>query len=197
MMMTHREIRKEDTRKKLIEAALIQFGRNGIMATRMSDIAAAAGVAHGTVFAHFDTQAALVEAVISEFGAQLAARTHELAAHSAGLREVLEAHLAGIKENEAFYSRLVIEARLLPAASRDTFISIQSAVSFHISQAAQREMAAGTIRSMPIPLLFNTWIGLIHYYLANADLFAPEGSVVERYGPLLVDTFIQLVSSAG
>ncbi|MEA4907365.1 MAG: TetR/AcrR family transcriptional regulator [Chloroflexi bacterium] len=195
MSPTHRSAQKERTREKLLQVALSEFSARGVMATRMSDVARAAGVSHGTVFAHFETQAALITAVIETFGPAMTRRIHELASDHAGLRSVLSAHLGGIREYEAFYTRLVLEARFLPRAARDTFILIQSAVSFHISQVAEAEMEAGHIRPASIPLLFNTWVGLVHYYLANADLFAPGGSVIDRYGDALVDHFINLIST--
>lgn len=194
-MATKRELQKAQTRGKLLQAALLEFGRRGIMASRISDIADAAGVSHGTIFVHFESQEALIIAAIEEFGKTTTLRTHELASDCAGIREVLAAHLAGLEEFETFYTRLVIEARLLPPAARHTLIAVQSAVSFHISAAAQRDMDAGRILSMPIPLLFNTWIGLVDYYLVNGDLFAPNGSVLERYGPALLDHFVNLISA--
>ena len=193
-MITNRQIQKENTRQKLLNVALTEFEQRGIMATRMSDIASAAGVSHGTVFAHFETQEALITAVIEDTGIKIVRRTHELAQDSGGLRQVLASHLEGIQEFEAFYTRLVIEARGLPIIARETLISIQSAISFHISQAAQREMNLGSILPMPISLLFNTWVGLVHYYLTNGDLFAPGDSVIDRYGSTLLDHFMNLVS---
>jgi hypothetical protein len=62
---------------------------------------------------------------------------------------------------------------------------IQSAASFYIIQAAQREMDTGTINIMPFHLLFNSWIALINYYLSNGDLFASEGSVMKCSGGML------------
>jgi AcrR family transcriptional regulator len=194
MMITNRQIQKKNTRQKLLNVALTEFEHRGIMATRMSDIASAAGVSHGTVFAHFETQEALITAVIEDTGIKIARRTHELAQDSGGLRQVLASHLEGIREFEAFYTRLVIEARGLPLIARETLISIQSAISLHISQAAQREMNLGSILPMPISLLFNTWVGLVHYYLTNGDLFAPGDSVIDRYGSILLDHFMNLVS---
>jgi len=193
MNKTKRQLQKEQTRRVLLETAFIEFGRNGIMSTRMSDIANAAKVSHGTVFAHFETQEALISAVIEEFGEKITLRTHELATNCAGVREVLSAHLTGIMEVEEFYTRLVIESRMLPKVSRETFVMIQSAISLHLSQAAQREMEAGTIAPMPVALLFNTWVGLIHYYLINGDLFAPEGQVLKRYGQSLLDHYMSLL----
>ncbi len=193
MKTTVRQNQKEQTRNQILECAFAEFNRRGIMATRMSDIAEAAGVSHGTVFLHFASQEILISAVIEAFGEKVARRTHELAADSGSLREGLEAHLAGIQEFEDFYSRLVLESAFLPQAARDTYVMIQSAISFHLSQSAQRGMEAGTIMPMPFHLLFNTWVGLVNYYIMNRDLFAPNASVIKRYGAVLVDHYMSLI----
>ncbi len=192
--MSKRDLQKEQTHTLLLKTAFDQFGKNGIMATRMSDVAKAAGVSHGTVFAHFETQEVLITSVIEYFGSIIANRTHELADNCAEVRDVLRAYLKCIAEFEVFYTRLVIEARILPKASRNTLIMIQSAISFHLSKAASHEMNMGKIKQMPLPLLFNTWTGLVNYYLSNGDLFSPEASVIERYGEVLVDHFINLLN---
>lgn len=195
MKETQRQIQKEKTRKKILEAAYKEFGEKGIMTSRTSDIAKAAGVSHGSVFSHFKTQEELITEVIEDFGRRICTRTHELAENKSGVREVLKAHLEGIKEFESFYTRLVIESRLLPESSRTTFISVQSSLSFHLSQALEKEMKEGDILEVPISLIFNTWIGLVNYYLSNSDLFAPRESVVERYGEALIDYFMKLISN--
>ena len=46
---------------------------------------------------------------------------------------------------------------------------------------------------MPYHLFFNTWVGLLHYYIANASSFAPGESVLKRYGHQLRDHFLMLV----
>ncbi|MBN7771751.1 TetR/AcrR family transcriptional regulator [Clostridium aminobutyricum] len=195
MARTQRQIQKDQTRKHIIEVALEQFAQNGITATRTADIAKAAKVSHGTVFSHFLTQEELLNTVIEEFGIKVSKRLHELAASHTGLRQVLEAHLNGLTEFEAFYTRLVIEGRLLPQSARNTLTIIQSSISFHISQAAEEAMKEGYVDRYPIHLLFNTWIGLIHYYLANNDLFAPGESVLKRYGQEILDHYMRLISS--
>ena len=191
---TRRQIQKERTRQHLIETAFAQFAAHGLTTMRTADIAQAAGVSHGTVFVHFPTQEALLCAVIEEFGVRVARRLHELAVSNRSLRDVLAAHLRGLAEVEPFYTRLVIEGRMLPASARSTVIVIQSAISFHLGQAAEREISAGTIASCPIHLLFNTWVGLIHYYLANGDLFAPGESVLARYGQELLEHYLRLIA---
>ncbi|WP_198342966.1 TetR/AcrR family transcriptional regulator [Paenibacillus rubinfantis] len=191
---SQRQQQKERTRQRLIDTALSLYAREGLLATRTADVAREAGVSHGTIFAHFATQEALLNAVIETFGTTTAGRLHELASQGSSLREVLQAHLAGLREGESFYSRLVRESRMLPNESRQMLVAIQSVVSHHLCAAAEREMKEGMIRPQPLHLLFNTWIGLLHYYLANDDLFAPEGSVLERYGEELLEHYLSLLA---
>ncbi len=192
--VTRRE-RKERTRRLLLRAALEQFSRTGFVATRTLDIARRAGVSHGTVFVHFATREVLVARVIEEFGKRVAARMHELASEGSGVKEVLKAHLRGLLEFEPFYARLVTEGPLLPQEAGGALIAIQSAISFHLNQAAEREMDAGTVKRMPAHLLFNTWVGLVHYYTANREAFAPRASVLERHGGELINHFMSLIST--
>lgn len=191
---SQRQIQKEQTRELLIETAMETYGRYGILAVTTADIAKAAGVSHGTVFAHFGTQETLLDTVIEAFGMRISRRLHELAASRRSLRDVLSAHIQGLVEYESFYTRLVTERRLLPQSARHTLTAIQSAISFHIGQAAMAEMEAGRIGDYPIHLLFNTWVGLIHHYIANSDLFVAEGSVLTRYGTELLDHYMRLIS---
>lgn len=193
MLETKREKQKKLTRKHLIEIAIKQFGENGIIKTRTSDIAKVANVSHGTVFAHFSTQEELLISVIEEFGDRITKRLHELVDTNSSLFEVLEAHLKGLIEFEPFYSRLVIERRLLPENVCNTYIMIQSTISFHISIAAEKEMEQGTIRKIPLHLIYNTWVGLIHYYITNSDLFSPSGSVLKQYYQELLQHYISLI----
>jgi AcrR family transcriptional regulator len=193
-MISQRQVQKDQTRKQLIDVAFEQFTKDGMVSARTADIAAAAGVSHGTIFAHFATRDDLLVAVIEEFGNRVAKRIHELTSGGGTVRQVLQAHLNSLIEVEPFYIRLVTEEPLLPSVARSTLVAIQSAVSIHLNQAAEREIATGTIRNIPSHLLFNTWIGLIHYYLSNAKLFAPEESVLQRYGTELLEHYLTLIS---
>lgn len=187
-----RQMQKRETQSRIIETALKLFAENGFARTSTLAVAKEAKVSHGTIFAHFKTQEELLIAAISEFGDRINKRLHELAGGRNGLEEVLKAHLEGLAEFEEFYIRLVTEIRLLPVEVRDTFTIIQSAVSFHISQAYEREEVS--LKKLPVHMVFNGWIGLLHYYLGNNDLFSPGQSVLGRYGEELADYYIKLIS---
>ncbi|MGO9412769.1 MAG: TetR/AcrR family transcriptional regulator [Spirochaetia bacterium] len=184
---------KESTRLKLLEAAAALFAEKGISTTTTEHVAARAGVAHGTVFAHFPTQEALLIAVIDDFGTRVAGRLHELVAGSADTSGALAAHLRGLMETEGLYSRLISEAAALPRQARTSLVMMQSTISIHICQIAEKDMAAKKIRRMPVALLFNTWVALLHHYLSNANLFSPGRSVLERRGDELRRHFLSLI----
>lgn len=187
-MKTTRQQQKEQTKKILLDAAFRVFSEKGFLNTRMSDIALAAGVSHGTVFLHFNTQEAFITEVVDYYCGKIALYTHKLTDTNGTLRDFLLAHLNGINEFESFYTKLVIENRLLPPAARDAFITMQSAISFHFSQS----FLTVPKPACPPDILFNMWMGFIHYYLSNGDLFAPEGGVIKRYGDTLIESFIIL-----
>ncbi len=189
-----RTAQKERTRTAIIAAALHMFAQDGFYEARTSDIAESANVSHGTVFLHFPTRDDLLAATIEEFGMKIALRLHESLEKGNGMRHVLAAHVDGLMEYETFYARLVTQGTILPLIAQNVLVMIQSAVSFHLSQVAEREMTAGMIRRMPLHLLFNTWLGLIHYYLANRQMFAPGASVLKRYGHELLNHFLALIS---
>ncbi|MBW7572304.1 TetR/AcrR family transcriptional regulator [Caproiciproducens faecalis] len=197
MKKTSRQLQKEQTKELLIKTAFKLFSERGFLSTRISDIAGAAGVSHGTVFVHFPSLDALMAEVIEVYVGKIAQRTHELADSGKTLREVLCAHLNGIQEYEPFYTALVTENRQLPPPARDAWVTLQSVISLHFSRAVQRETEAGKIIPIPTSLLFNMWLGLVHHYLANTDLFAPGGKVIERYGETLIDNYLKLLASKG
>ena len=193
MSTSQRAEQKKRTRKRLIEVAIGQLAQDGLTTARTADIAKAASVSHGTVFAHFPTREELLIAVIEEFGSRVTDRLHELVVHKSGVRTILEAHLQGLIEVEPFYTRLVIEGRLMPDSARNALVTIQSAISHHLNQAVEEEMRVGNLRPFPIHLVFNTWVGLVHYYLANNDLFADGGSVLKKHGQTLIDYYMSLL----
>jgi AcrR family transcriptional regulator len=194
-MKNSREIQKEQTRALLIQTAYDIFCNMGIMRARASDIAQAAQVSHGTVFVHFASLDSLIEEVVAVYGQKIALRPHALAHGHAHLAELLRAHLEGIMEFEPFYIRLILENRLLPPGARDSFVGVQSAISFHFAKAMEHDAAYAS--GIPPCFLFNIWVGLLHHYLSNGDLFAPEGNVIRRHGDMLIKNFLKLVEREG
>ena len=63
----------EQTRERLLLAAADVFGQRGYDGTRVADIAAAAGVSNGALYAHFSSKAELLVAALRTHGRRLLA----------------------------------------------------------------------------------------------------------------------------
>src|ERR1700685_327881 len=62
-----------ETRKRLLAAAADVFAERGYDGTRVADIAAAAGVSNGALYAHFGSKAELLVAALREHAPRLLA----------------------------------------------------------------------------------------------------------------------------
>jgi AcrR family transcriptional regulator len=194
---------RETTRRHLIETGLRVAASSGFSRTSTASIAKASGLAHGTVFVHFPTRDALVIELVAEVGRaisqQLASLDHndvESASsekHWATLPEVLSAHLAALAQHEVLYSRLLCEAAVLPLSARAHIFALQSGIACRLRAAYSRALAQGSVRALDSITLSNMWIGLTNHYLLNRELFAPDASVIEKFGATLQAQLLALI----
>ncbi|MDR0380815.1 MAG: TetR/AcrR family transcriptional regulator [Oscillospiraceae bacterium] len=188
-----RQLQKEATRERIIDTAMRVYVRQGFSAPTR-EIVKAAGVAHGTVFVHFPTRADLQREVLAQFAAEIGGRLHDISVADGSVEEMLCAHIAVLTEYEDFYRNLLLEQSLLPFDTRSLLASLHSVASLHFGTVAEQARQAGTIKDIPLHMLFNTWLGLLHYYLQNSELFAPGESVLKRRKTELVKTYIELIA---
>ncbi|MDR0849597.1 MAG: TetR/AcrR family transcriptional regulator [Propionibacteriaceae bacterium] len=193
-MSTKRKLQKELTRERIIAAAFKVYSEQGFTAAA-SAIAHEAGVSQGSIFVHFPTVDSLVLCLLDSFSQDL--RNEILALEDSGgdIERLLDMHIGVLIKHEAFYTRLITEAALLPQEAKHELVAIQSTVSIHFMQALEPQMKTGTVKGIPFHMIFNTWLGLVHYYLMNADLFAPHDSVLTRHKRTLTKTFLALIEN--
>ena len=170
--------------------------RDGFREASTLDVAKRAGVSHGLVFAHFATRDALLVEAVGDLGLQVTNAIHALVSKGGDMRDVLRAHLRCIQDVEELYARLISELPFLPARARTAWLGVQSAISHHLTGAYATAVANGELKAVPAHLVFNTWIGLVHHYVLQRELFAPGGSVVRKHGATLVDHFMRLHEKA-
>jgi AcrR family transcriptional regulator len=101
----------EDTRRTILAAARQAFARKGYASTSLEDIVAPARLTKGALYHHFQSKAAVLEALYVELEEELAARVAravEAASDDAWQRLVaaLEAFFAGSAEPD--YARIVL-----------------------------------------------------------------------------------------
>ncbi len=93
------------TRDALLAAARTTFEAKGFNATRMGDIADAAGVSHGTVYTWFDSKDAMLRALVEELVQEVRAsiRVPDVADPAVRVRQANDRYLAAYRQ----YARLL------------------------------------------------------------------------------------------
>ena len=191
-MSEKRRLQKTQTRERIITAAIKVYSEQGFSATT-AEIAREARVSHGSIFVHFPMVENLLLCLLENFSQDINNELRLLSGFADDIAKLLETHIDVLIKHEDFYKRLIKEAVYLPEEAKNTFIAIQSTVSIHFLQALEQEIREGKVKDIPFHLLFNTWLGLIHYYLLNGDLFAPQDSVLQRYKNTLIECFLSLI----
>jgi AcrR family transcriptional regulator len=107
--------KSEETRSKILAAALDLFRRRGFEETTMRDIANEAGVALGSAYYYFDSKEALVMAFYTEAGEAMSVRIETSLATEKGLENRLRAIL-DVKFEYFASNRLFLGALLRHAA---------------------------------------------------------------------------------
>lgn len=197
MTESQRKNSRDKTRERLIECALELFAQKGIEQTMTLDLAKKAELSHGTIFLHFKTREELISAVIVEFGKKIVEMMELETRNAEGLKEALVAHLRVIRSNEQAYARIIEESHSLPKDARALMISAQNFISDCIIKQAKNEMNMGLLKEIPLPFLFNSWLGTIHYYLSMRDFFAPGESLIVVMGDIIVKNFLMMVKKGG
>ena len=190
-MKTKRQIQKEATRKQILDTAYQVYADEGFSATT-NKIAREANVSHGTVFVHFPTVECLIICLLERFGTEINEQLNILSEREESLESFLEAHMNVLIRYEDFYKRLISEMHLLPQEAKYVFINIQSVVSFHLNQVIEPYIEKNAIKEIPMHIIFNSWLGLIHYYLTNNYLFT-KGSVLTEHKNELILNYIKLI----
>lgn len=124
----------EATRQAILDAAARVFRRDGYSATRLTDIAAEIGMKAGSLYYHFDSREALVEAVM-EIGTRrtqeaVTARLRDLpkdAGHRKRLEVAIETHLIMVLAQEDIASATIKLIWQVPQHIRDKLLAKQRA----------------------------------------------------------------------
>ncbi|GAA0592035.1 TetR/AcrR family transcriptional regulator [Kribbella sandramycini] len=109
--VTSRQLAAEETRRRLLAAALEQFSRRPFNEVTVSEIAQTAGVAYGLLFHHFGSKRALYLEALGEGARQLElAHVTDLGAPPGErIRQLFRSHLQHLADNPELALMLVLD----------------------------------------------------------------------------------------
>jgi AcrR family transcriptional regulator len=149
-IVTGRDVQREETRKRLREAAVQVFRRDGLATARIDDIVRRAGVSRGSFYFHFPTKEHVLLEVLAEAEAEIAAELAKLP-RTAPLKKALDRFSA------AFAKRWSSEPRLFPDVGAVAMRRAAAAIHGDSSNAVHHALipffrgalARGEVRSSP------------------------------------------------
>jgi len=137
-----RTARGERTLRKILDAALAEFGERGFSESTIVSITTRANVALGTFYTYFDSKDALFQALVRDMSAQV--RDHVAPAFEDASdpidaeRRALQAFLEFAADNAEVY-RIIDEAEFVdPAGFRSHYETTAARIAFRLGEARKR-----------------------------------------------------------
>jgi AcrR family transcriptional regulator len=193
--LSKRREAKQRTRAGLIEAAKVEFAERGFLNTATADIAERAGVAHGTLFLHFQTKEKLILEILERVLLELTDELHRLLFGTYDVRELLVRYLDFLEREEPFFTILNRELPFYSMQLRRQVMVREAAVRHYFYDALERGIDEGRYRRVDITAAIGMLFGSLNSYLANRELFIVGESIIAEKRDLIVDTFLKLISA--
>jgi AcrR family transcriptional regulator len=191
--------RAQDRPDEILDAALALFTDRGFAATKVDDVAAAAGLSKGAIYLYFPSKEALVEALVRRAMGPVAdlavTRLSERHEHPRqAIARAMQAVAAALSDDRVVAVPLLIlrEAPVLPHVAEVYRDAILLRVLPALSGLVADGVARGLFRPVDPDLAVRTLIGplVAHILLARVFGIVPEGGLeLDR----LVETHLSIV----
>ncbi|MEA2097224.1 MAG: TetR/AcrR family transcriptional regulator [Candidatus Cloacimonadota bacterium] len=191
--MNKRQIQKQFTREKIINAAKQIFIKRGIINTATSQIAEAAGIAHGTLFLHFPNKDSLVIELLDIELSKFSDNIKQLIVETTDVNTMLEQYLNLIQEEEGFFSSLARELPSYKDELRRKILFRESLIREHFHQAIKKGIEQNAYAQVDIPGTLTFLFGTINYYLSLKTSFVQDGGVIEKFHDQIINTFMKIL----
>lgn len=192
--MNKREKAKKETREKLLAAAKEEFVESGLLNISTVDIAKRAGVAHGTVFFHFESKENLLVEVLDRELLKITDNLYRLLHRSNNFEELLNTYLDFLEKEEDFFVIIAQETPFYSPQLRRTIMGREAAIRNYFYQALKKESGQETYNAADITTMMNFLFGTLNYYLSLRTSFVTEGSVIQKKRQSIVNIFMKLMS---
>ena len=152
-----------DTKKRILQAAQRLFARSGYDATTTRDLAAAAGVAEGTLFRHFDNKKAILVEVATEGWVEiltdLLTELSEMGSYKA-VAQVMRRRMLNIRENSDMMRVCFLEAQFHPDLRDRIQLEVIGKMSDVAEAFFETAMEKGVYRKMNPKIVAQVFLGM-------------------------------------
>jgi len=175
-----RRRRKAERPQEILEAAFVEFSRNGYATTTLDQIAERAGVTKGTIYVYFESKEHLFISMVRELMKVTLDAVHEIFSREEGTTGELLRELFGFiyqnivedRRRREVVRMLIAEASRFPALADRYHEEIHRPCMELLKQTIQRGMDRGEIRRSPVtecPLVIIAPIALVDVWMMMFD----------------------------
>ncbi len=191
--MNKRQVQKQFTREKIITAAKEIFVEKGIINTATSQIAIAAGIAHGTLFLHFPNKNALVIELLDIELLKFSDNIKLLILDTTDIAVILDQYLNLIQAEEGFFSSLARELPNYKDELRRKILFRELLIREHFHKVIKMGIEEKIYAQVNIPGTLTFLFGTINYYLSMKRSFTAKESVIEKFHDQIIEIFMKIL----
>ncbi|EGK90201.1 TetR/AcrR family transcriptional regulator [Microcoleus vaginatus PCC 9802] len=152
-----------ETKKRILQAAQRLFARSGYDGTTTRDLAAASGVAEGTLFRHFDNKKAILIEVATEGWVELLTdlltELSEMGSYKA-VAQVMRRRMLNIRENSDMMRVCFLEAQFHPDLRDRIQLEVIGKMSDVAEAFFETAMEKGVYRKMNPKIVAQVFLGM-------------------------------------
>ncbi len=165
-----RQRRKAERPQELLDAALAQFVDKGLAATRMDDVASAAGVSKGTLYLYYAGKEELFKAVVRNALVEVLAEGAELVDRWEGPTSELLHNLAhtwwarvGASKASGIFKLVVAEVGNMPELAQFYVDEVITPTHHLLGRAIERGMSRGEFRRMDVMAVVHALMATVQF----------------------------------
>ncbi len=186
---------KEQTRQRILNAAVDLFSKKGYNDTQVDDIARESATSKGAFYFHFPSKKAIFEAMLQTLVHRIVRDVDDAIDERQGAIDKIEGALRTVlrtfSRHEKATRLLFIEATGLGRAFDLQILAAHRSFASLIAKHLQQAVDDGSIAPINVHLTAYAWLGAIHEVLMMT-LIEPEGEPLEN----LVDPLAHLLVSS-
>ncbi|MCD4796901.1 MAG: TetR/AcrR family transcriptional regulator [Candidatus Cloacimonetes bacterium] len=194
--MNKRQLQKQKTRQHLLRIAKSEFVKNGFLNTTTSEIADAAGIAHGTLFLHFKNKDALIVEILDRELEEINRSIQQMIAKAVDLEQLLLQYLNLLQEEEELFAVMARELPFYNEELRRKILFRDSIIRSHFHREIELGIKEKRYREVDVTSTVIFLFGTINYYLSLKSIFIKEGSVIKKFKTSIIKTMKSLLLPA-
>lgn len=194
LMKNSRQIAKQQTRNNIITAAKKVISEKGISGTTTLEVANQAGIAHGTVFAHFCNREMLIFEVINNELIIIAKAIYEINVVNKGLESILNSYINLLAKEEKIHVALAREFWSFPDELKRNIMSTEIIIRKFIYNAIEQGIEQQLYKPVNITIAVNFLFGTINFYLSRHEMYLSDSnSLIISKKDLIIENFILML----